>query len=149
LTANAWLRPLLPCDLGSVATLKTSYEWVRWLTTGDTQEFEMSRQRGNLPPRAARPDRGKPVTAVGYPSGWLAVDSEFEQVEYPVTTGPIRDGEVLLAEQGTPLIVSAKRGRGQITVLLFSPEREPFRSWKNREWFWAKLSRVPASWFGP
>src|SRR2546423_3242595 len=41
------------------------------------------------------------------------------------------------------------RGRGQITELLFSPEREPFRSWKNREWFWAKLLSVPPSWFGP
>src|SRR5205809_7323721 len=69
-------------------------------------------------------------------------------MEFALTTGPIRDGEVLLAQQGTPLIVSAKRGRGQITVLLFSPEREPFRSWKNRDWFWAKLGRVPASWFG-
>ncbi len=149
LNANTWLRPLLPCDPANVSSLKTSREMVQWLSAGDTQEFEMSRQRGNPGPRAARPDRGKPITHIGYPVDWLALDSEFEQVEFSVTTGPIRDGEVLLAQQGTPLIVSAKRGRGQITVLLFSPEREPFRSWKNRDWFWAKLGRVPASWFGP
>jgi hypothetical protein len=146
--ANAWLRPLLPCDIAGVSSLKSSREMIQWLSTGDTQEFEMSNQRGS-PARAARPERGKPIASIGYPAGWLALDTEFEQVEFAVATGPIRDGEVLLAQQGTPLIVSAKRGRGQITVLLFSPEREPFRSWKNRDWFWAKLSRVPASWFGP
>jgi hypothetical protein len=147
--ANPWLRPLLPCDLNNVSTLKTSREMIQWLNAGDTQEFEMSRQRGNQAPRVARADRGKPITGIGYPADWLALDPEFEQVEFAVTTGQVRDGQVLLAQQGTPLIVSAKRGRGQLTVLLFSPEREPFRSWKNRDWFWAKLSRVPAGWFGP
>jgi hypothetical protein len=146
--ANAWLRPLLPCEIDSVSSLKSSREMVQWLSTGDTQESEMSNQRGS-PARAARPDRGKPIASIGYPTAWLALDLEFEQVEFAVATGPLRDGEVLLAQQGTPLVVTAKRGRGQITVLLFSPEREPFRSWKNRDWFWAKLSRVPASWFGP
>src|SRR5439155_18781945 len=81
--------------------------------------------------------------------GWLAPDAEFEQVEFPVATGTLRDGQTVLASQGTPLIISARRGRGQITVLTFSPEREPFRSWKNREWFWAKLLEVPPGWFGP
>ncbi len=147
-TANPWLRSLLPCDTANVTSLKTGREIVQWLNAGDTQEFEMSRQRGSPPSRAARPDRAKPLTSIGYPADWLALDTEFDQVEFAVTTGANRDGEVLLAQQGTPLIVSAKRGRGQLTVLLFSPEREPFRSWKNREWFWAKLSRVPASWFG-
>jgi hypothetical protein len=28
-------------------------------------------------------------------------------------------------------------------VLTFSPEREPFLSWKNRAWFWSKLAEVP------
>ena len=32
-------------------------------------------------------------------------------------------------------------------MLTFSPEREPFRSWKNKPWFWAKLNGVPYSWF--
>jgi hypothetical protein len=37
------------------------------------------------------------------------------------------------------LIVEANRGRGQVTVLAFSPEREPFRSWKQRNLFWSRL----------
>ncbi len=44
------------------------------------------------------------------------------------------------------LALQAVRGRGQVTVLLFSPELEPFRSWKNRNWFWAKLGEVPLEW---
>lgn len=44
-----------------------------------------------------------------------------------------------------PLIVAGKRGRGQITVLCFSPEREPFRSWKHRAWFWSRLAKVPVA----
>src|SRR5207247_8841838 len=49
----------------------------------------------------------------------------------------------------TPSNGSGKPGSSQITGPLFSTEREPFRAWKNRDWFCAKLGRVPASWFGP
>jgi hypothetical protein len=34
-----------------------------------------------------------------------------------------------------------------VTLLLFSPEREPFRSWKNLPTFWAKLAEVPGVWY--
>src|ERR1039458_7525814 len=37
------------------------------------------------------------------------------------------------------------RGRGRVTALLFSPEREPMRSWKNLPVFWAKLAAVPGA----
>ncbi|HZO86413.1 MAG TPA: hypothetical protein VFC26_14435, partial [Verrucomicrobiae bacterium] len=39
--------------------------------------------------------------------------------------------------------IIAARGRGQITTLLFSPELEPFMSWRNRPHFWAKITAVP------
>ena len=38
-------------------------------------------------------------------------------------------------------------GLGQVSVLGFNPEREPFKSWTNRAWFWARLAKVPAAWF--
>ena len=50
--------------------------------------------------------------------------------------------------QGRPLVVTTSRGRGQVTALAFSPEREPFRSWPNKAWFWARLFDVPGEWFG-
>jgi hypothetical protein len=34
-----------------------------------------------------------------------------------------------------------------VTALLFSPEREPARSWKNLPTFWAKLVEVPGAWY--
>ena len=39
------------------------------------------------------------------------------------------DGEVLIGSESAPLAYSAKRGRGQITLLAFAPELEPFASW--------------------
>jgi hypothetical protein len=45
------------------------------------------------------------------------------------------------------LIVTANRGRGRVTALLFSPERQPALSWKNLPVFWAKLAEVPGAWY--
>ena len=61
--------------------------------------------------------------------------------------GQVRDGQVVVAAGDKPLIVTANRGRGRVTLLLFSPEREPFRSWKNLPIFWAKLAEVPGAWY--
>jgi hypothetical protein len=60
----------------------------------------------------------------------------------------VLDGQVVLSAQKAPLIVTASRGRGRVTALLFSPEREPARSWKNLPTFWTKLTEVPAQWYG-
>src|SRR5436190_15568677 len=147
--ATPWLRPMLPCELSGVASIKSGREIVQWLSAGDTQDADAFRsgQRSNQRYRTVGVSR--PAGPVAYPSAWLTPEPEFEEVEFPVATGALRDGQAALSLQGTPLIVSARRGRGQITVLMFSPEREPFRSWKNREWFWAKLLSVAPGWFGP
>lgn len=65
----------------------------------------------------------------------------------PIVTGQRLDGEVLLEAAGLPLIITAPRGRGQVTVLTFSPEREPFLSWEGKKWFWAKINRIASQWF--
>jgi hypothetical protein len=59
----------------------------------------------------------------------------------------LRDGKVLVGPDESPLVIDATRGRGRLTVLTFSPELEPFRSWRNRPWFWARLVNVPPEWF--
>jgi hypothetical protein len=64
----------------------------------------------------------------------------------PIATGAVHDGKIELSLDDVPLVIKARRGRGQLTVLTFSPEREPFRSWKNRPWFWAKIGELPAGW---
>jgi len=51
----------------------------------------------------------------------LADDMKFEASEMQVVTAQVRDGRVELASGEAPLIVTADRGRGRITCLLFSP----------------------------
>ncbi|MEP6664361.1 MAG: hypothetical protein ABJC04_11940, partial [Verrucomicrobiota bacterium] len=70
-------------------------------------------------------------------------DDVFAQKQILVFTGKQREGVKLIEAGETPLTIESQRGRGRVTLLTFSPEREPFLSWKNRAWFWAKLADVP------
>jgi hypothetical protein len=87
------------------------------------------------------------VTSGENPFNNLESDSNFELAEIQIATGTVRDGQVVQDAEDAPLIISANRGRGRITVLMFSPEREPFRSWKNLPTFWSKLADVPGNLF--
>ena len=75
------------------------------------------------------------------------LDFSFESAEMQAASGTVLEGDVLAGTRDAPLMITAPRGRGRITVLLFSPEREPFHSWKNAPSFWAKLIVVPANWY--
>jgi hypothetical protein len=88
-----------------------------------------------------------PETAPGSPFKDLANDFAFENAPIEVAAGRVRDGVVEVSAGSIPLIVTAHRGRGRITALLFSPEREPIRSWKNLPTLWAKLADVPPAWY--
>lgn len=74
-------------------------------------------------------------------------DDQVDAAPMPIVLGRVTDGTVLAEQNGIPLIIHAVRGRGQVTVLTFSPEREPIKSWENKPWFWAKLSGIPGRWF--
>jgi hypothetical protein len=146
--ATAWLKPLLPITLTGGETHRANREVFDWLRSGKEPETTP-----DIPARAGARNRPVPPGGRTSNSGFnpyadLPDDAEFNQTDFPVATGSLLDGSTLLSVQGKPLIVTANRGRGQVTVLTFSPEREPFRSWKNREWFWAKVMRVPPVWFG-
>src|SRR5581483_3377230 len=60
-----------------------------------------------------------------------------------IAIGTPRHGQVLASVDGNALLITSHQGRGRVTVLMFSPEREPFRSWKNLSSFWARLAEVP------
>jgi len=145
--AAPWLKELLPIELKGAETRKANREVLDWLRSGKDQEITPdSTTRAGARNRPGLP--GSRASNPGFnPYADLADDAEFNQADFPVATGNLRGGRTVLSVQGTPLIVTANRGRGQVTVLTFSPEREPFRSWKNREWFWAKVVRVPPGWF--
>jgi len=141
-TATPWLRSLLPIDVQDSVTRRAGPEFSTWLR----EATETVRPPITLPRNRAR-NPGPNVIGTD-PFVQLTEDPEFGQADFAAVTGTLRDGRVLVSSGQTPLLISARRGRGSVTVLTFSPEREPFRSWKNREWLWAKLLGVPGSWFG-
>ncbi len=129
ITAAPWLQQLLPCvfqDVSEKSIQSSLQEWVR-----RAEERPRTWRPGNVGGQFA-PD----------PYAALPPDPNFSDSPIPVFTGKLRDGRARLSADGVPLIIDARRGRGRVTVLAFNPEREPFRSWKTRPWFWAKLLEV-------
>lgn len=129
---GAWLKQVLPVEVSSLGGLSEHGELQRWVSSSKRYDGSVFPTRPNTPPAQA----GK-----GYDS--LAADSQFDSAPLQVAEGKLIDGRVLAGSATAPLVVNAARGRGQVTVLLFAPELEPFRSWKNAGHFWAKLIDVP------
>ena len=149
---NPWLRALLPCEFNGVATKSIHDSLQTWLASERSKTNYISgSSTANLATASRRfgrsADKKTLVVDSADPFGSLPSDDAFDKAELSVAVATLRDGQPELTLDGAPLIITARRGRGQITVLNFSPEREPFRSWKNRPWFWAKVLAVPASWF--
>jgi hypothetical protein len=140
-----WLNRLLPVEVTGLATAASHPQLQDWLTSG--------LRSGRLSAPVVRP--GQPyqppgrarVTVETMPAGNpyadLQPDQGFEAQPLQVAAGPLRDGQVLIGSTSEPLAVSARRGRGEVIALLFSPELEPFASWKNRPYFWARLVDLP------
>jgi len=63
----------------------------------------------------------------------------------PVAVGEVIAGTIRVRAGEFPLIVERPYGRGTVTLLTFSVETEPFRSWSNKEAFWAGLIGVPVA----
>jgi len=120
--STRWLRELMPAEPTNAVPLRSRGELHRWLTGGG---------------------RFRPAD----PYSGLEPDSAFEEVEFLAFAGPVREDRVVLSLGGQPLAVTARKGRGTVTALLFSPEREPFKSWKHRAWFWARLTELSAEYF--
>jgi len=144
--SSPWLRELFPCEVQDLRPLAHHTELESWLREGPwpmtsipTPEYQRQPGRNRL---------GSPSDAfVTNPFNGLPIDLDFEGAEMQVALGTVREGNVDLKAGDTPLIVTTHRGRGRITALLFSPEREPLRSWKNLGVFWAKLAEVPSAWY--
>ncbi len=144
---NPWLRSMLPCELTGLTTVKLQGELQSWVESGRT----------NIPAAVTpKPNKKKSSSKIKSQSSGINIpnleillqnDALFDESELSVATGKLTDGRALLSSGGTPLVIEGNRGRGRITVLMFSPEREPFLSWKNRPWFWAKVNELPQSLF--
>ncbi|MCX6923913.1 MAG: hypothetical protein NT154_12005, partial [Verrucomicrobia bacterium] len=147
ITATPWLRKLLPCELNDIRPMQEHAELQSWLcsATWSTKLVAPSeRQSGS---RGAPRPALLPGGSAADPFSDLPVDPAFEAAAVQVAMGQVRDGQVVVTAGDKPLVVSANRGWGRVTLLLFSPEREPFRSWKNLPVFWAKLAEVPGAYY--
>lgn len=145
--ATPWLRALMPASLEGVAEAPLGSALQDWVLHGDwdpqfaykavdLQSVEVLRSVG---PRRRRESAG----ADPYRS--LTPDAGVTGVPIPVLRLRLRDGRVVLGAPEQPLIVEAPRGRGQVVLLAFNPEREPLKSWALRPWLFARLADVPAS----
>ena len=75
------------------------------------------------------------------------LDDDFAAAKLAVAEVRLANGTALFELDDRPVAAEVGRGLGQVSVLGFNPEREPFKSWTNRAWFWARLAKVPAAWF--
>ncbi len=139
ISSSPWLNRLMPVELGAATTNQSQSGILAWLQSGPATTSEES---PGLRFPAMTPAGGS------NPYATLAMDPAFDSVPFLTFTGTDRDGEVLFSAGGQPLAWTAERGRGRVTALAFNPEREPFRSWKNKGWFWARLLNLPGHVFG-
>lgn len=140
-SATAWLRDVLPASVGGIVTLPVGPEVERWLRQSPARPGSGALSYVLQPPPVARNGAGD---AAG-PDPFEDVQAEPSLAaasSVPASTLVARSGTVLVSAAGKPVVVSGPRGRGLVTVLAFNPEREPFKSWRQKGWFWAKIAGV-------
>jgi hypothetical protein len=146
-----WLRDLLPCTLTTIVNVSAHDSLQDFARTAAMVAAPDNGLQNRPRVLQRRPGMPAPPPMSSAPPASLAEsptdDVQFDAAPIAVAVGSLRDGTVLLGDASAPLAVEGRRGRGKITVLTFSPEREPFISWKNRAWFWSKLAEVRANAF--
>jgi hypothetical protein len=144
INASSWLKTVFPCDVRDLRTLERHPELQHWLrsATWATNSFRSAGFQNQFGGQANVFE-----SAVANPFSDLPDDFDFETKEMQVAVGVVKDGKAEVQSGDAPLIVTAQRGRGWVTGLMFSPEREPVRSWRQLQTFWAKLAEVPGAWY--
>lgn len=137
INGTPWLKLFLPMELTDARNLKLDEPVLSWLRNRPGADENEPARRGGR--RIMQP------TGNAYAD--ISEDASFRDAEMAVATGTVKDGFVLFAAENVPLAVQAPRGRGKISLLTFSPEREPFRTWKARNFFWAKMAGIPGEFF--
>ena len=154
--AAPWLKNILPCEPKEIVAAGVHSELVRWICEGTAENYSTESATPlaptPTPPPGKRRNRQKMPTPVPAASSAardmsvfkdLGLDEAFNAAEIRVVTGTIRDGRAVVSVGDKPLIITGNRGLGRVTALMFSPEREPFKSWKDLPMFWTKMLEVP------
>ncbi|MBL9175049.1 MAG: hypothetical protein JNL10_16035 [Verrucomicrobiales bacterium] len=147
--ATPWLRSLMPADIGALSEERIGTALEDWIRQGawNPQFSYKASDPAMAGVRTPGPGRRNPDSLDSYST--LAPDSGFGSAAVPVLALQVRDGRAAGSVNGKPLFVEAPRGRGQVVLLSFNPEREPVRSWTLRPWFFARLADVPSVLFKP
>ena len=132
---------LVELEIAERGTGTALYDWLR-APLGQANQA-ISRINQSAPRRTNRPSPERAGITADAPFADLPDDATFELADLQAATSTLRDGRVVVSCGGTPLIVTANRGNGRVSVLLFSPEREPFKSWKNLPTFWSRMIEAP------
>ncbi|MBA4150505.1 MAG: hypothetical protein H0X66_20530 [Verrucomicrobia bacterium] len=145
-----WLREIVPCQLTATKTVKAKGAFLNWLR----EDALLPKQEEDAEEIAKRSGQQKKTVSSTAPGALfkaagtnLVADAAFESAELQVAVAQVRNGRVVASAEGTPLAVQGFHGRGRITVLTFSPERQPFSSWNNRNWLWALITEVPVKFY--
>ena len=150
---SPWLKNILPVEPRDIVAVARHDELSRWVRDGTivtnlvTEDYSIA---PIAPPTGPRNRRNRPnvkpppkVEDVQEAFSDVGKDAAFDASEIRVVTGVLRDGKVIVSVGELPLIVTGNRGLGRVTALMFSPEREPFKSWKDLPTFWTKMLDVP------
>lgn len=142
-TATPWLRSLLPADLGELGEETVGEELQEWVRQG-SWDPRFAYKAPDPVIAGVQPHRNNRRLADNAdPFAILASDEALDRSPVPLITLNPRDGRPIISSKGHSLMVEAPRGRGQVVLLAFNPEREPLKSWKLRPWFFARLTDVP------
>jgi hypothetical protein len=148
LNGAEWLRKILPCQVTRMTLVKPRQLLHQWVTNQfdiHGGQINLKYAPNNRSNQRNRAQNGSNATTSDFnnPFNRLKIDSDFEEQEMEIAQGELRDGKILAGTAEQPLLVTAHRGRGQVTQLNFSPERKPFINWTNRFHFWAKVTDMP------
>jgi hypothetical protein len=131
---GAWLGQLIPGRVTGLTTMTTPdslHQWVIGRQRRDGANYDFS---------ATASQSGS--TTIN-PFARLEADPSLNSTPLQIAQLQPTAGTILVGSEQQPLVVIARHGLGQLTTLTFTPELEPFRSWKNSPYFWAKMVDLP------
>ncbi len=148
---TAWLREILPAKLTETKQVAAGGAFLDWLREKGPvpDKDENSETAGSSSKKKKTSERQNQSAGALFKAAGtnLVADPEFEGSELQVAVAQVRTGRVIASAGGVPLAIESSYGRGEITLLTFSPERLPFTAWKNKDWLWALIAKVPVRFY--
>jgi len=135
-----WLHDLVPVKLSGVKQVTAGGSLEDWLRS-PVEDSVLNKVSKSGNPNAN--DQKQIKVTMEAPYSDTVNDATFDAAELSVVTGKLGAAKTVVEVGGVPLIVTTTKGIGRVSVLLFSPEREPFKSWRNQSSFWSRITQAP------